>query len=57
VDPDALEVVGGGLPVEEVVRVTPVHEEGSVALTAAHAELVVVADVPYLVGPVVEAVD
>src|SRR5215207_3937618 len=39
VDPDALQVVDGTLPIDEVRKVTPKLEEGSVALTSALEKL------------------
>ena len=57
VDPEALEVVDGRLPLEEVVKVTPELRRGSSALTNALAKLDDVRDDPYLAQPVEEAVD
>ncbi|MFI5047444.1 MAG: DUF4012 domain-containing protein [Acidimicrobiia bacterium] len=57
VDPDALQVIDGRLPVEEVVKVTPALEKGSTVLTSALRKLDDVRDDPYLAAPVKEAID
>jgi UDP-N-acetylmuramyl pentapeptide phosphotransferase/UDP-N-acetylglucosamine-1-phosphate transferase len=57
VDPDALEVVDGRLPVEEVRKVTPELERGATVLAGARARLDDLRRDPYLVEPVRDAVD
>ena len=57
VHPEALEVVGGRLPLDEVTRITPELERGSAALTAALHRLNDVRDDPYLAPPVRDAVN
>ncbi len=57
VNPEALAVVGGRLPLNEVVQVTPALEHGSAVLTRALGELREITDEPYVVGPVREALD
>jgi UDP-N-acetylmuramyl pentapeptide phosphotransferase/UDP-N-acetylglucosamine-1-phosphate transferase len=57
VHPEALEVVGGRLPLDEVTRITPELERGAAALTAALQRLNAVRDDPYLAAPVRDAVN
>jgi UDP-N-acetylmuramyl pentapeptide phosphotransferase/UDP-N-acetylglucosamine-1-phosphate transferase len=57
VNPDALEVVDGRLPVEEVRKITPELEQGAAALANARARLDELRSDPYLVSQVQEAVD
>ncbi len=57
VNPDALEVVDGQLPLDEVAKVTPKLAQGAATLSKSLAELDDVRDDPYLVPPVREAVD
>jgi hypothetical protein len=57
VDPDALEVVDGRLPGEEVRKVTPKLEEGAAVLADARARLDDLRTDPYLVPQVQDAVD
>ena len=57
VDPDALKVVDGRLPVEEVVKITPQLEHGAAVLAHAHSRLDALRRDPYLVAPVRDAVD
>ena len=57
VDPAALEVVDGRLPLEEISSITPKLREGAAALERASRRLDEVQADPYLVAPVREAVD
>jgi UDP-N-acetylmuramyl pentapeptide phosphotransferase/UDP-N-acetylglucosamine-1-phosphate transferase len=57
VDPDALQVVDGRLPVEEVRKVTPELEHGAAVLADARTRLDDLRSDPYLVEPVRDAVD
>jgi UDP-N-acetylmuramyl pentapeptide phosphotransferase/UDP-N-acetylglucosamine-1-phosphate transferase len=57
VDPDALQVVGGRLPIEEVTKITPQLEHGAAVLAHARARLDHLRDDPYLVAQVRDAVD
>jgi UDP-N-acetylmuramyl pentapeptide phosphotransferase/UDP-N-acetylglucosamine-1-phosphate transferase len=57
VDPDALQVIDGRLPVEEVRKITPKLEHGATVLADARARLDDLRTDPYLVEPVKEAVD
>ena len=57
VHPEALEVVGGRLPLDEVARITPDLERGAAALTAALHRLNGVRHDPYLAPPVRDAVN
>ena len=57
VDPDALEVVDGRLPLEEVAKVTPALEQGSAALSNALHRVDSITDDPYLAPPVRDAID
>jgi UDP-N-acetylmuramyl pentapeptide phosphotransferase/UDP-N-acetylglucosamine-1-phosphate transferase len=56
VKPEALEIIGGRVPLEEVRRITPKLEAGSDALSRALARLRVLDD-PYLIAPIRDAVD
>ncbi len=55
VNPDALQVVDGTLPLGEVSKVTPELERGSAALTRALADLEEIQGDPYLLSQVDEA--
>jgi hypothetical protein len=55
VHPDALQVVDGTLPIDEVRKVTPELEAGSAALTSALDKLDALADDPYLLPQVDDA--
>jgi UDP-N-acetylmuramyl pentapeptide phosphotransferase/UDP-N-acetylglucosamine-1-phosphate transferase len=57
VNPDALQVIDGRLPVEEVQKITPELEAGAAALADARARLEGLRTDPYLVGELREAVD
>lgn len=57
VDPDALQVVDGRLPVEEVRKITPELDHGAAALADARARLDDLRRDPYLVEQVRDAVD
>jgi UDP-N-acetylmuramyl pentapeptide phosphotransferase/UDP-N-acetylglucosamine-1-phosphate transferase len=57
VDPAALEVVDGRLPLEEVRTILPKLREGARALARANRRLDEVRDDPYLAAPVREALD
>ena len=57
VDPEALEVVNGTLPLDEVRKITPKLERGSAALTSALTKLDTLRDDPYLLPQVTDAVD
>jgi UDP-N-acetylmuramyl pentapeptide phosphotransferase/UDP-N-acetylglucosamine-1-phosphate transferase len=57
VDPDALTVVDGRLPVQEVRRITPELDRGAAVLSDALARLNDIRTDPYLVGPVQDAVE
>ena len=57
VDPAALEVVDGRLPLEEISRITPKLREGAAALERASRRLDEMQADPYLAAPVREAVD
>jgi UDP-N-acetylmuramyl pentapeptide phosphotransferase/UDP-N-acetylglucosamine-1-phosphate transferase len=57
VDPDALEVVDGRLPVEEVRKIIPKLEQGAAVLSDARTRLEDLRSDPYLVDQVREAVD
>jgi UDP-N-acetylmuramyl pentapeptide phosphotransferase/UDP-N-acetylglucosamine-1-phosphate transferase len=56
VDPEALQVIDGRLPVEEVRKVTPELEHGAAVLTDARARLDSLRADPYLVEQVRDAV-
>ena len=56
-DPDALQVIDGRLPVEEVRTITPKLERGAKVLTDARTRLDDLRADPYLVSQVREAVD
>lgn len=56
VDPDALQVVDGRLPLEEVRTITPKLRKGAAALARANQRLNEVRDDPYLAPPVRDAV-
>lgn len=56
VDPDALKVVDGRLPLAEVEKVTPALEQGSHALTAALHRVDGIAGDPYLAPQVRDAI-
>src|SRR5262249_44371076 len=56
VHPDALELIEGRLPLDEVRRVTPALVSGSAALDRALAKLRDVRGEPYLVSPVRDAI-
>jgi UDP-N-acetylmuramyl pentapeptide phosphotransferase/UDP-N-acetylglucosamine-1-phosphate transferase len=56
VKPEALEIIGGRVPLDEVRRITPKLEAGSQALSQALARVRAVDD-PYLIGPVRDAID
>jgi UDP-N-acetylmuramyl pentapeptide phosphotransferase/UDP-N-acetylglucosamine-1-phosphate transferase len=56
VRPEALEIIGGRVPLEEVRRITPQLDAGSQALERALARIRVLDD-PYLIGPVRDAID
>jgi UDP-N-acetylmuramyl pentapeptide phosphotransferase/UDP-N-acetylglucosamine-1-phosphate transferase len=56
VKPEALEIIGGRVPLDEVRRITPKLEAGSQALSQALARIRAVDD-PYLVSPVRDAID
>jgi UDP-N-acetylmuramyl pentapeptide phosphotransferase/UDP-N-acetylglucosamine-1-phosphate transferase len=56
VDPEALSVVNGRLPLEEVRKVTPKLRAGAGVLASAHRRLDDVRDDPYLLPPVRDAV-
>ncbi len=57
VDPAALEVVDGRLPLEEVRTILPKLREGAAALARANRRLDEVRDDPYLAAPVRDALD
>jgi UDP-N-acetylmuramyl pentapeptide phosphotransferase/UDP-N-acetylglucosamine-1-phosphate transferase/Sec-independent protein translocase protein TatA len=57
VDPDALKVVDGRLPVEEVERITPKLEEAASVLGEAHQRLDALRNAPYLAAPIKDAID
>ncbi len=57
VDPAALEVVDGRLPLEQISSITPKLREGAAALERASRRLDEVQADPYLAAPVREAVD
>jgi len=56
VDPDALTVVDGTIPIDEVRRVTPALVQGADTLERSLARLDDVAEEPYLLSPVRDAV-
>ena len=56
VKPEALEIIGGRVPLEEVRRITPELESGSRALSRALARVRALDD-PYLISPVRDAVN
>jgi UDP-N-acetylmuramyl pentapeptide phosphotransferase/UDP-N-acetylglucosamine-1-phosphate transferase len=56
VKPEALEIIGGRVPLDEVRRITPKLEAGSRALSEALARIRAVDD-PYLASPVRDAID
>jgi UDP-N-acetylmuramyl pentapeptide phosphotransferase/UDP-N-acetylglucosamine-1-phosphate transferase len=56
VRPEALEVIGGRVPIEEVRRITPRFDAGAQALSHALARIRVLDD-PYLISPVRDAID
>jgi UDP-N-acetylmuramyl pentapeptide phosphotransferase/UDP-N-acetylglucosamine-1-phosphate transferase len=57
VDPEALKVVHGRLPIEEVRKITPKLEHGASVLSDARARLDNLRNDPYLVQPVRDAVN
>jgi UDP-N-acetylmuramyl pentapeptide phosphotransferase/UDP-N-acetylglucosamine-1-phosphate transferase len=57
VDPDALEVVDGRLPLPEVAKITPALTEGASALTNALQRINTITHDPYLAPPVRDAID
>lgn len=57
VDPDALKVVGGRLPLPEVRRITPKLVAGSAVLTRALHHVEELRNDPYLAPPVRDAID
>src|SRR5262249_51718771 len=57
VDPDALKVVNGRLPIEEVRKITPKLENGAAVLAEARSRLDDLRHDPYLVEQVHDAVD
>jgi hypothetical protein len=57
VQPSALDIVDGRLPLEEVRQITPTLERGARVLTDASRRLEVVRDDPYLVPQIRDAVD
>lgn len=56
VKPEALEIIGGRVPLDEVRRITPKLETGSHALSQALSRIRAVDD-PYLISPVRDAID
>jgi UDP-N-acetylmuramyl pentapeptide phosphotransferase/UDP-N-acetylglucosamine-1-phosphate transferase len=56
VKPEALEIIGGRVPLDEVRRITPKFEAGSHALSQALAKVRALDD-PYLISPVRDAID
>ncbi len=57
VDPEALKVVDGTLPIPEVRKITPKLRDGAAALSSARSRLDDLRADPYLVGQVRDAVD
>jgi UDP-N-acetylmuramyl pentapeptide phosphotransferase/UDP-N-acetylglucosamine-1-phosphate transferase len=56
VRPEALEVIGGRVPLDEVRRITPKLDAGARALSDALAQIRALDD-PYLIGPVRDEID
>ena len=56
-NPDALQVIDGRLPLDELSKITPKLQKGATTLSESLAKLDDVRNDPYLVEPVRDAVD